>query len=95
VTGAEFKEKVERYRRIEGSFNICSQIQAIFVRRLVVFWREPRQWMMIIGPFLNVMMVVLVIWAVVRAIFLTTQQVFDSDNGGTEEGEGELEEEDV
>ena len=71
MTDEEFKEKLGGYLKSEGSYNICKQIQAVFLRRLVVFSREPKQWIMIVGPFVFTIIIAFLLFAIVQAIFVT------------------------
>ena len=64
----DYVQKVEKYRKIEGEFNKCGQFKSVFERRLIVFFREPKQWMMILGPFINVTIIVLIFYAFVKLL---------------------------
>jgi len=43
-----------------GNPSFCQKLKAIFVRRFIVFMREPRQWMLVVSPFINIFNIVLV-----------------------------------
>ena len=45
------------------------------MRRLLVFTREPKQWIMIVGPFCFVIIIAFLIFALVQAIFVTVEDI--------------------
>jgi hypothetical protein len=86
MTEEEFKEKLDGYLKSKGSYNRCKQIQAVFLRRLLVFTREPKQWIMIVGPFCFVIIIAFLIFALVQAIFVTVEDI-DKKPAEPEEGD--------
>lgn len=46
---------LNNYKNVEGFPTFYQQVYGIIARRFIVFTREPRQWFMIIAPFLTVM----------------------------------------
>ena len=45
------------------------------MRRLLVFTREPKQWIMIVGPFCFVIIIAFLIFALIQAIFVTVEDI--------------------
>lgn len=60
--------QLDLYMRTQPNTSFCTQLTAMIVRRYLVFFREPRQWFMIIGPFINVLSLILLIDVFVLAI---------------------------
>jgi hypothetical protein len=53
---------MEEYMATESNPSFFAQAFGIFLRRLLVFTREPRQWFMILAPFLNVIAMIALIY---------------------------------
>lgn len=60
--------QLDLYMRTQPNTTFCTQLTAMIVRRYLVFFREPRQWFMVIGPFINVLSMILLVDVMVLAI---------------------------
>lgn len=64
----EETKHMDLYMRTQPNATFWTQLKAIIMRRFLVFIREPRQWFMIIGPFVNVLSMILLIDVFILAI---------------------------
>lgn len=58
---------LERYMSLEGDQSFFQQLWASYLRRLIIFANEVRQWFLVTAPFINVVTVVLVVIGFVEA----------------------------
>jgi len=66
--------EMSRYLDTLGNPSVCGQILALAIRRWIVFLREPRQWFMLIAPFINVISSLMILYA-----FIAVATPDDSD----------------
>ena len=57
---------MDMYRSTKGSESDSSQFKAMYLRRLKVFIREPRQWFFTISPFINVLTTFLILYSLLH-----------------------------
>jgi hypothetical protein len=55
-----YEQRLIRYKATVGTPNFMQKYKAIFKRRFIVFLREPRQWMLVVSPFINIFNIVMV-----------------------------------
>ena len=59
--------RLEAYMDVKPNASFCTQFWGMFVRRMLVFYREPRQYFMIISPFIMVLSMILLLVTAVLA----------------------------
>ena len=53
--------EVEAFIKTEGNPTALGQIKAVYIRRLLIFLREPRQWFLILSPMGNVIVIIMIL----------------------------------
>ena len=56
---AKQKERLDRYKNVKGNQSFFKKVWAMFYRRFLVFYREPRQWALIVAPMINILNIVM------------------------------------
>ena len=64
---AEFESRLQTYMETVPRTTFCTQFSAMVIRRFTVFAREPRQWFMLIAPFVNVVTYIILLSTLVIA----------------------------
>jgi hypothetical protein len=59
-------DKMDDYRAVRGEESAFSQFKAMYLRRMIVFTREPRQWFLTISPFANVLTTFLILYSLLN-----------------------------
>jgi len=67
-TRAEFETRLQVYMDTVPKTTFCTQFSAMMIRRFTVFKREPRQWFMLIAPFVNVFTYIILLSTLVIAL---------------------------
>ena len=63
----ENDEKIKEYFESRGTPNCLKQTWAMFLRRVLVFWREPRQLFMVLSPVINVICMMLILTSFIKS----------------------------
>lgn len=68
-TEAKQKETIDKYMRTQPQTTFFTQMMGITMRRFLIFIREPRQWFMILSPFIIVLSMIILLDIIVLIIY--------------------------